>query len=254
MRRNALLVFLALAFASIVASAQVSTAPVRVLSSNGVKAALMELRLRAERIIGRPISIEFSTASSIKQKIESGAPFDVVIVTKEAVEDLTHQGKIAPRLPRASLAKTGIGVGYRKGATKPDVRNMDAIKRTLLNAKSVAYTRDGASRPAIDRMIASLGIAKDLQPKTLLEEAGQAPLRVSEGKAELVLTLISEILPVEGIRLAGPIPKEFQSYVAFEAGLSATSQNSDSAKALIQFLSSSTAAAAFKATGMEPSK
>jgi molybdate transport system substrate-binding protein len=110
---------------------------------------------------------------------------------------------------------------------------------------------DGASRPAIDRMLSSLGIAREMERKTLLEPAGQAPLRVAEGKAELVLTLISEILPISGIELAGPLPSAFQSEVVFEAGLGTNAKDPDAGKALVGFLAAPTSGAFFKRKGME---
>jgi len=229
---------------------QAGAAPIRVLSSNGVKAAVEELQGQAERAIGHPLAIEFSTAASLKQRIENGEIFDVAIVTRESLDALVQQGKI-DATTRTGVARTGVGVGFRKGVTKPDVRTSNAMKRTLLSAKSVAYTKDGASRSAIDAMFSRLGIAGDLERKTLLEPAGQAPLRVAEGKAELVLTLISEILPVPGIELAGPIPAEFQNYVAFEAGISAGSINPTAGRALIQFLTTPLAVRVLKSKGME---
>ena len=226
---------------------------VRVLSSNGVKAVIEELQPQAERAIGRPLSIEFSTAATLRQRIEGGEAFDVALLTKESVDDLVGRGKIA-RATRVGLARSGVGVGFRKGAPRPDVSTSSAMRQTLLRSESVAYTKDGASRTAIDAMLDRLGIAQDMQLKILLESAGQAPLRVADGKAELVLTLISEILPVPGIELAGPLPKEFQSYIAFDAGLSASSKNTDAGKALIQFLTTPLAAQVFKAKGMETGK
>ena len=246
---RSIIMIIAVSIAGPVLFAQ-NQAPVRVLSSNGVRAAVEDLQVRAERAIGRPLSIEFSTAASLKQRIEKGEAFDVALLTKDAIDDLVRQGRVQPA---ASLARSGVGVGFRKGASRPDIAGADAMKRTLLKAKSVVYTRDGASRAAIDKMLAGLGIAKEMEQKTLLEQAGQAPLRVAEGKAELVLTLISEILPVQGIELAGPLPKEFQNYVMFEAALSANAMNPSVGKALIQFLAAPAAATVFKERGMEVS-
>jgi molybdate transport system substrate-binding protein len=225
-------------------------AGLRVLSSNGVKAAVEELQAGAERAIGRPLAIEFNTTASLRQRIEAGEAFDVAILTREAIDALIQTGKIA-RTSRAALARSGVGVGYRSGAARPDVRTSSALKQTLLRAQSLAYTRDGASRATIDAMLNRMGITKELESRTLFEPAGQSPLRVAEGKAELVLTLISEILPVRGIELAGPLPSEFQNYVAFEAGLAASTKNTDAGKTLIQFLTTASAAQVFKAKGME---
>jgi molybdate transport system substrate-binding protein len=228
-------------------------AVIRVLSSNGVKAAVEELQAGAERAIGRPLAIEFNTTASLRQRIEAGQAFDVALLTRDAIDALIESGKIA-RTSRTTLARSGVGVGYRSGAAKPDVRTSSALKQALLRAQSVAYTRDGASRATIDVMLDRMGIARELESKTLFEPAGQSPLRVAEGKAELVLTLISEILPVRGVELAGPLPSEFQNYVAFEAALAASTKNTDTSKMLIQFLTTASAAQVFKAKGMEVGK
>jgi len=225
--------------------------PVRVLASNGVKAVLDELRGQAERTIGRPLAMEINTSASTKQKIQSGEAFDVAILTTEVIEDLSKEGKIAGG-GRADLGRSGIGIGIRKGAPKPDISTPEAIKGTLLNAKSMTWVRDGASRAHIDKMLAGLGIANDVKPKIILAQgADQATASVAEGKAQMVITLISEILPVRGLELVGPLPAKFQNYVSFAAGVSANAKNADAAKALIQFLADASATPTFKAKGME---
>jgi molybdate transport system substrate-binding protein len=230
--------------------AAAQAAEIRVLASNGVKAAMEALEPQFERASGDTLTIEFSTAATLKQRIESGEAFDVAILTDDAVNDLIKSGKLAPA-KRAELAAVGIGVGFRKGAAKPDVRTAASIKQALLSAKSVAYTGNGASRPAIDKMIARLGIAHDLEPKAHLTAAGTAPASVAKGESELVLTLISEILPESGVELAGPLPEDFQSYLGFSAVTGAKSGKAPAAQALIKFLDGPAAAAMYKAKGME---
>src|SRR4030095_9714385 len=155
---------------------------------------------------------------------------------------------------RVRLARVGIGVGYRKGAPKPDVRTGASIKQALLNAKSIAYTESGASRPGIDRMSERLGIAGQLHAKSHLTAAGAAPASVGKGESDLVLTLISEILPEPGVALAGPIPSEFQTYIAFSAAPSPKAAGSPGAATLITFMKSPAAAATYQAKGMETAK
>lgn len=232
--------------------AAAQAAKIRVLSSNGVRAVMDEVLPKGERAIGRALSIEFGTTASIKQRIEAGETFDVVIVTFEAMDDLIKAGKIASA-SRANLASSGIGVGIRRGAPKPDVRTSEALKRTLTNAKSLTYAADGASRPPIEKMLERMGIAESMKPKTVLTQGSARGLAdVAAGQGELAMTLISEILPVDGIDLAGPLPAEFQSYVRFAAGISAKAVNAEAGKALIQFLAGPTVAPVFKAKGMDP--
>ncbi len=225
-------------------------AEIRVLASNGIKAAMETLEPQFERASGDTLAIEFSTAATLKQRIESGEAFDVAILTDDAINDLIKSGKLLPAT-RAELAAVGIGVGYRKGATKPDVRTGPSLKQALLNAKSIAYTGNGASRPAIDRMIARLAIGHQLESKSHLVGPGQAPGSVAKGESELVLTLISEVLPEPGVELAGPLPSDFQSYLGFSAAAGAKSGKAPAAQALIEFLDGPAAASMYKAKGME---
>src|SRR5262245_8632090 len=157
-------------------------------------------------------------------------------------------------MQRVKLARVGIGVGYRKGAPKPDVRSAASIRQALLTAKSIAYTEAGASRPGIDRMFEQLGIASQLRTKSHLTAAGAAPASVGKGESDLVLTLISEILPEPGVALAGPIPSEFQTYIGFSAAPSPKASGSPAAASLLTFMKSPAAAATYKAKGVEPAK
>jgi molybdate transport system substrate-binding protein len=126
-----------------------------------------------------------------------------------------------------------------------------AIKASLRQAKAIAYTGNGASRPAIDRMLERLGIAKQIQAKAHLTAAGDAPASVARGDADLVMTLISEILPEPGVELAGPLPADFQAYLGFSAAASPKASNTPAVGALLQFLDGPAAGAAYKAKGME---
>jgi len=225
--------------------------PVRVLVSNGVRTVVEELKPLCERAIGHPLVIEFGTTAGLKQKIESGAAFDAALLTSEAIDGLVKESKIAGSgIP---LARCGIGVGVRAGAAKPDVRTPDTLKHTLRDSKSIAYAGNGASRAYIDKMFDQLGIAADVKPKILLTDGSiAAGESVAAGQGGLVLTLVSEILPMRGIELVGPLPTELQNYVNFAGGVSAKAKTPDAAAALIQYFKSSSAAPVYKAKGMEP--
>ncbi len=225
---------------------------IAVLSSNGVRAALEELRPVCEKAIGSAIAIEFGTSASLRERIESGEEFDVAILTSGIIDDLAEKGKIAGS-HRADLARSGIGVGVRKGAPPPDIRTPGPLRQTLLAAKSIAYARDGASRIHIEAMLMRMGIAEEMASKTILEQGSTRAMEaVAEGRAELVLTLISELLPAPGIELAGPLPAEYQNEVSFRAGVSARSRDAGSSRALIQCLTGPAAAPTFQAKGMDP--
>jgi molybdate transport system substrate-binding protein len=249
---------IAIAIAGIVflfAQGAVAQAPaVRVLASNGVQGALSEIIPQCERAIGHPLAVEFGTTATLKPRIESGEAFDFTVLTSDAIDALIKEGKVAGD-SRANAARVGIGIGIRAGAAKPDVSTPEALKKALLNAKSITYAAAGASRAPTDKMLAGMGIADALKSKTLLlSGAEETAAAVRDGKAELLITLISEILSAKGLELAGPLPKDFQTYIGFAAGMSPSAKNSEAAKAAVKFLTGPKAAAAYKAKGMEPVK
>ena len=225
--------------------------PIRVLASNGVKAVLEELQSQCERATGHPLAIEFNSTAALRPRIDAGEAFDVVILTSEVIDDLARVGKIAADT-RVDLARCGIGVGIRADAPKPDIRTPESFRQTLLRAKSITFAQDGASRTHLEKIFSSLRIASDLRPKIVMQQGStRSTAMVANGKAEIVLTLISEIVPVRGIELLGPLPEELQSYVRFAAGASSRAQHAGPARALIQFLAGPAAAPAYKAKGME---
>jgi molybdate transport system substrate-binding protein len=225
-------------------------AEIRVLCSNGLRAVVEELRPAFEHSSGHTLAIQFNSTATLKQRIDGGEAFDVALLSSEAVADLVMSGKLTAG-SRVELARSGIGVGFRKGAAKPDVRTTAALKEAVLRATSITYTRDGASRPQVDKMFENLGISAALQPKIKLLAAGQPAPSVAKGESEMVITLISEILPVAGVELAGPLPAEFQKYTAFSAAAAAAGANAQAVKALIAFVHGPAAAPVYAAKGME---
>jgi molybdate transport system substrate-binding protein len=222
---------------------------VRVLISNGFRAVFDDLVPACERSIGYSVTAQSGTSTSLIEKVNAGEPFDVAIMTTEAMETLGKSGKIAARTP---LGRSGIGIGTRAGAKKPDIANAEALKKTFLAAKAITYAGDGASRPHIDRMMGTLGIGDVMAKKTLLEQGSvRAATRVATGDAELLITLISEILPAPGVELVGPLPTQFQNYVSFAGAAAAKSDNAAAGKALISCLSGPNVAATLRAKGME---
>ena len=227
--------------------------PVRVLASNGVKAAVDELSAAAQGSIGHTLALQYGTTVLNKQKIEAGESFDATILTSEAIDALIKEGKLAAR-SRMDMGHVGIGVGIRAGAKKPDITT-DGIKQTLLNAKGITYASDGASRTHIEKMFDALGITEKMKPKLVLVQGSDASLSaVKSGKADVIITLISEIMPDKGVELVGPLPDKFQSYVSFAAGVSATTKNAEAANALLKFLAAPKAASTFKVKGIQTGK
>jgi molybdate transport system substrate-binding protein len=247
-RRTAALL---VALAWLGAAAGQNAAPLRALSSNGVRVAVQAVLPQCERSVGRAVAIEYGTSASIRQRISGGEAVDFALITAPVVAELAQGGHLAAS-SIVPLGRAGIGVGIRAGAQRRDVATAAAMKQTLLAAKSVTFAREGASRTYLERMFEQLGIAAEMQAKTLLEPGSvQAAHKVAAGDAELLLTLVSEILPEDGVELLGPLPAEFQSYIAFEAALGAHPVSFEAARAFVACLSAPAAASAFAAKGIE---
>jgi molybdate transport system substrate-binding protein len=225
---------------------------VRVLASDGVKPAVEELVPKIKHSAGQRITMEFDSSKKLEAQIEAGGTFDVAILTTDSIDTLIKHGRIAAGT-RTEIARSGIGVGIRAGAAKPDISTPDALKQTLLGAKSIAINPTGASAAHFDQVIARLGIAENVRPKFILEqEPARAQMDVADGKTEIVITLIPEILDVRGVELAGPLPADLQSYISFAAGVATNTGSREAAEALIKFVAAPTAAATFKGKGLEP--
>jgi molybdate transport system substrate-binding protein len=232
------------------ASAQ--TSDVRVLASNGIKAVVEDLRAQSEHAIGHPVSVEYRPTAALKQEIDSGQAFDVVIVAAESIAQLSEEGKTTGG-DGTPISRVGVGIGIRKGAPRPDISTPDALKRALLGAKAIAYGPSGASYPYVVKMLDALGIADAMKPRTLFFDTSDGTNgAVAEGKADFGITLVSEILPAKGVELLGPFPDAFQGYVRFSAAVGASAKNPEAAAALVKFLAGPDAAASIKTRGMEP--
>jgi molybdate transport system substrate-binding protein len=227
------------------------TSDVRVLASNGIKAVVEDLLPQAQQKTGHTITVQYRPTAALKQEIDAGEPFDVVIVTAESIAQLSKEGKTAGG-EGTPISRVGVGIGIRRGAARPDISSPEALKRALLGAKAIAYGPSGASFPYITRMLDTLGIADAMKPKTLFFDTSDGTNgAVADGKADFGITLVSEILPVKGIELLGPFPDEFQGYVRFNAAVGANAKNPEAAGALIKFLAGPDAAASIKARGMQ---
>jgi len=244
--------FLCLTTQSATAQSASRNDALRLLVSNGMKGTMEELQPQCEKEVGRSLAIEFGSTASLKKRIEMGEAFDVTIITTEAIDDLIKQRKLAGG-SRKDVGRSELGIGVRAGAPRPDIRTPEALKKTLQETKSITYPQDGASRGSIEKMFERMGIAADVKPKIILAPgSGPATESVAAGRAAMVITLFSEIVPVHGVEILGPLPGEYQSDIRFGAATSAASKNAEAAKALIAFLSGPGAAPVLKAKGIEP--
>jgi len=238
-------------FMSLFQTGIAQNSPLKVLVSNGMRAVVEELNLQRDLEVGRPLAFEYGTSAAIRQRIESGSAFDVAVLTTEVMNDLAKAGKLASGSV-VNLGRSGIGFGVRSGAPRPDVGTPESVKETLLKAKSLTWVSAGASRTHIDRMLATLGIASDVQSKIVLTQGvDESIARVAAGKTEMIITLTSEILTAKGILYVGPLPAKFQNYVSFSGGVGPKSSAPAAAALLIKHLGAPARATVYEAKGME---
>jgi molybdate transport system substrate-binding protein len=229
-------------------------AEIKVLTAGAFKQVLLALVPDFERTSGHKLTVENDTVGALTKRIAGGEAFDLAVLTPKAVDDLAKEGKFAAG-SRANLARVGVGVVVKDGTPKPDISSVAAFKQALLAAKSVAYidpAAGGSSGIYVAGLLDKLGIAADVKPKAKLIPGGAVAEHVAKGEAELGIHQISEILPVKGVTLVGPLPAEIQNYTVYAAGIGAHAKESDAAKALIKALSGPAAAEVLKSKGMEP--
>jgi molybdate transport system substrate-binding protein len=231
-------------------SVQSRAAEIRVFSSTGFKAVLEILGPQFEKETGNKLVLTIAPAAVLKTQIDQGAGFDVAIVTPAVLDALAASGKV-DAATRTTIARSPLTISVRAGTPKPDIATADALKRTLLAAKSIGYNGQGASRAGIEAMFAKLGIADDMKPKIKLLQISTAEA-VSTGDVGLALSPMSEVIGATGVEVVGAVPAEFQSYLALSGAVSVASQNADPAKAFIKFITALSVVAVLKAKGMEP--
>ena len=229
-------------------------AEVKVLASVALTAALGELAPRFQKATGDKLAIVYGLAAEMKKRVLDGESADVILITRPMLEELQKQNKLAAD-SLVDVAGTPVAVAARAGAPKPDISTVDALKRTLLAAKSVAYSdpaKGGVSGVHFARVIERLGIAEQMKPKTILVSGALAPEVVAKGEAELAAAQGSEIVPVAGVELVGPLPGELASTTVFAAAVGTAGKSPAAAKMLIEFLTGPQAAPTLQAKGFEP--
>jgi molybdate transport system substrate-binding protein len=226
----------------------------KVISGGAFKQVLTALVAQWEMESGNKAALIFRTVGQHLKLIRDGAEdFDVAVLTPDAIEGLVKEGKVVAG-SRADLARTGIGVVVKAGAPLPDVGTVEAFKGALLAAKSVAYidpAAGGSSGIYVGKLLERLGIANEVNAKAVLVQGGEVAAHVVNGEAEIGVHQISEILPVAGAQLVGPLPAQIQNFTVYSAGIGAGSGRSETAAALVKFLSGPGAVPIIKSKGME---
>jgi molybdate transport system substrate-binding protein len=225
-----------------------------VLASVALTSALNELSPMYENATGDKLSIGYGLAADLKKRVLDGETADVIILTRPMMDDLQKQNKLMAN-SLANVAGTPVSVVARAGAPKPDISSVEAFKHALLTARSIVYAdpaKGGASGVYSARVLDRLGIADQLKDKTILVPGAQAAEVVAKGDAELGVAQGSEIVPVAGAQLVGPLPGELASMTIFTAEIGAASKSPEPAEALIKVLTGPEAASRLKTKGFEP--
>jgi molybdate transport system substrate-binding protein len=225
-------------------------AEVKLLSGSGFRSVVNEVAPQFEKATGHKIVGIFESTGALRKLVNAGESFDVLLIGPELIDELTKQGRIVAR-SSVSIARAGVGVGVRAGSTKPDIGSVDAFRRTMLNAKSIAYVGEGTGGAYFVGLLDRLGIADEMKPKIKSMGVATVVKAAASGEADLVVHLVPAILAESRVDLVGPFPAEIQFYTGFAGALSSAAMQPEAGKSLIDFLRSNATVAVIKAKGMD---
>ena len=221
-----------------------------VLSTLALRGVLVEIADEFRTLTGLSFAATYKSTNASLNLIAQGATADMTIITREAIDRLVRDGVIVAG-STADLAQSGVGIAVRAGAPKPDIGTVAALKRTLLETKSIAFSRLGASGIHFAHVIERLGIAEEVRRKAHISDAYVGEL-TARGEAEMAVQQISELMPVAGIDIVGPLPDEVQKISVFAGGVFRTAKNPEGAETLISYLADPRLAPLLIRKGLEP--
>ena len=257
MRRLASWLAVSSALAAALLPGAASAADLKVISAGAVRGLIAQIIDDYSGRTGQKFDFTIGTTGQLRNIIASGQHADLVIVAVPLMGELEKTGKLAPG-SRADLGRVGIGVAVRADAAAPDVSTPDALKKALIDAKSVAYTNPaegGTSGIYFASLAERFGIAGAIASKAVLTRGGrEAAIEVAEGRAELAIVFISEAMAVKGVKLAGALPASLQDYSAYAAAIPSSSTDPAAARAFIAALTSTAMAERWRSNGFEPPK
>ncbi len=229
----------------------VTTARIKILTTRALATVLHEVGPQFEAASGHTLDVSTDIAIRMVRRVDAGEPFDVLVAAPAQIDNLIGRGLIAAG-SRTVLARSGIGVEVRAGAPRPDISSVEAFKRALIEARSIAFLAEGQSGVYLAGLIDRLGLSDALRSKTIRPEADIVSELVANGDVELGMVVITQILTTPGVQLVGPLPADLQSYIEFTGGVGTASTVPDAAGALLRFLTGPAAARVMRAQGMEP--
>ena len=240
-----------LSAAFIMTSASLQAAELKVIAGGSMTASMNALAAPFEKASGHKLSIHFDSTPNIIARVNSGTPFDVVVVPVDVFKDAAAKARFAPG-PTVDIARVGYGVIVRTGAPKPDISTPDAFKNALLAAPSITFLPASAAGAYVTKVFERLGISEEMKAKTKVQAApAQIAPAVAKGEAELGVFL-TNVLVAPGVELVGPFPGDLQQELVFTSAVAADTKEADAAKALIDYLKTQEATAIIKAAGMTP--
>jgi molybdate transport system substrate-binding protein len=224
---------------------------VRVLSTLALMGAVRSLAGRYQAAGGARIDTDFAPTLGLLERLRGGETADVVILTKEALVDLAAKGTVVAE-SCVDLARSFVGIAVRAGADRPDIATESALRATLLDARSVAYSRIGASGIFFAQLIEAMGIAREINAHARIIPSGLTAELLVTGEADLAVQQISELELVPGIEVVGPIPRELQTPAVFSAGRLAASVRPVQSDELLRYLASPEVVPVLRESGLEP--
>ncbi len=216
--------------------------------SAAFKEAYLELVPQFERASGHKVESLWVPSVQMMTRLKGGESVDLVILSAASLDELRKAGLVSDR---TDLARSGIGVAVKSGARRPDISSGEAVKRAVLAAKGIAYST-GPSGIYLMGLFQRMGIAEAIKSKVKQVQGEPAGGVVARGEAEIAFQQVSELLPVPGIDLVGPLPADIQQITVFSAGLHAAAKQPDAARALVKYLTAPAAAPVIRKKGMEP--
>jgi molybdate transport system substrate-binding protein len=233
------------------ATTAAKAAEINVIASTAMREVLEDLAPMFERASGHKVTVTFLSGAVLPVKLKEGAQADLVVTTPETIDDLTKASKVVAG-SGAMFVRSAAGVAVRKGSNKPDVSTPEALKAALLAAKTVGYSQ-GPSGVHFNTVIAKLGIADAVKAKGVVPPLGsRVGTLIAEGKAEIGVQQITELLLIPGIDYIGPLPKELQANIVYSTATPTTAKEKAGAAALVKFIKSETAVPAIKKLGLDP--
>ena len=221
------------------------------LSTLGLMGAMRSLSSAYETATGVRIDADFAPTLALLKRLRDGEAADLVILTREGLDEMIGEGRVVAGTA-ADLARSFVGIAVRAGQAHPDIATESALRDTLLAARSVAYSRLGASGVYFARLIAQMGIAAEINAKATIVEQGFTAERLVSGEADLAVQQISELKQVVGIEVIGPIPHDLQTPAVFSAGRMANAEHADAADRLLRYLASPEVVPVLRQSGLEP--